>query len=322
MGQSLVFKASAPSNIALIKYMGKTVAEENKPSNASLSWTLEHMRTFVELEVSANDDWSPLKGSGLESISLSQKGVTKFLNHLNRLKVHWGLKQSFLVKSANNFPSDCGLASSASSFAALTLAVYEAAKELGGVKETPESLSKLSRQGSGSSCRSFFSPWAIWELEGAHPIELPQNQLLHATLVLENGIKSVSSSEAHVRVASSLCFTDRSERAVLRLEQLLKAFKKSSWRDAFEVCWNEFWDMHTLFETARPPFFYMTGDSVLLLRWLQREWEQHGDGPIVTMDAGPNIHLLFRPDQQTLAEKLIAGLPLPIRTIQSWGAHV
>ena len=36
---------------------------------------------------------------------------------------------------------------------------------------------------------------------------------------------------------------------------------------------------------------------------LQELWEQEGDGPIVTMDAGPNIHLLYRPEQQELALK-------------------
>ncbi len=56
-------EASAPSNIAVIKYMGKTSKEVNLPSNASLSFTLEHLRSFVVIEPrEGEDDWQPLAG--------------------------------------------------------------------------------------------------------------------------------------------------------------------------------------------------------------------------------------------------------------------
>lgn len=322
MEQSLKWTASAPSNIALIKYMGKTVTEENRPSNASLSWTLEHLRTFVELTEAPLDSWQPLTGEGLEPLQLSQKGIDKYLRHLVRLKEHWGIRRCFLIRSANNFPSDCGLASSASSFAALTQAAYKAAHDLEGVRETAESLSRLSRLGSGSSCRSFFSPWAIWEMEGAHPIELPPRDLLHATLVIDGGPKPVTTSVAHERVRTSLLFEDRSERAVLRLEHLLKSLRTGQWREAYEICWAESWDMHSLFETSQPTFSYMTPASLTALRYLQSEWNKRNDGPLITMDAGPNIHLLFRADQMDLADDILQALPISVRVIKSWSARV
>ena len=36
---------------------------------------------------------------------------------------------------------------------------------------------------------------------------------------------------------------------------------------------------------------------------LQTLWEKEGDGPLITMDAGPNIHLLYRLDQADMAFK-------------------
>lgn len=42
-------EASAPSNIALIKYMGKTDAVSNKPTNVSISYTLDELKTFVRM---------------------------------------------------------------------------------------------------------------------------------------------------------------------------------------------------------------------------------------------------------------------------------
>jgi len=41
---------------------------------------------------------------------------------------------------------------------------------------------------------------------------------------------------------------------------------------------------------------------------LRKMWQEKGDGPLVTMDAGPNIHLLFRRDQKEALEEWIATL--------------
>ncbi len=46
--------ASAPSNIALIKYMGKVDTATNKPTNSSLSWTLNSLRSFVRIKKTIN----------------------------------------------------------------------------------------------------------------------------------------------------------------------------------------------------------------------------------------------------------------------------
>ncbi|NJL25701.1 MAG: hypothetical protein HC902_11360 [Calothrix sp. SM1_5_4] len=78
----------------------------------------------------------------------------------------------------------------------------------------------------------------------------------------------MSSSEAHLRVTSSALFAGRPERAQRRLRDLQAALlscaggELSAWREVFEICWAEFWDMHALFETSRPSFGYMTGETV------------------------------------------------------------
>ena len=61
--------------------------------------------------------------------------------------------------------------------------------------------------------------------------------------------------------------------------------------------------MHKLFSTSAEPFSYMTEPTLDALKALQLLWEQKGDGPLVTMDAGPNIHLLYRPDQKEMASQ-------------------
>jgi len=121
--------------------------------------------------------------------------------------------------------------------------------------------------------------------------------LLHQVIVVNGEAKTVSSSEAHRRVVSSALFRGRVERAEERMTALISALETNRWSDAFEIAWAEFWDMHALFETSRPAFGYMTSGSMDVLTFVRDEfWEREGDGPLVTMDAGPNVHLLFRPD--------------------------
>lgn len=296
---------SAPSNIALIKYMGKTDTQTNLPLNSSLSWTLNGLRSEVEIELlpaGQADRWEPL---GAESaIQLSEKGKEKFLKHLHRVKTQLGSTDFFVVRSKNNFPSDAGIASSASSFAALTLA---AAKIICQMKSSgpleAKTLSDLSRQGSGSSCRSFFQPWSLWNNEGASSLELGINQLHHQVILVDSGHKAVSSSEAHVRCTTSDLFLGRKVRAENRLQELVTALKSQDWEKSFQLCWAEFWDMHALFETSKPAFGYLKPKSLEVLSLVGQLWQDQKDGPLVTLDAGPNVHFLWRLDQKNQMQK-------------------
>lgn len=305
--------ATAPSNIALIKYMGKVEGMGNRPTNSSLSYTLPHLRSLIELELLSEgeneqnvvDQWEPLiefEGKSYPAMELSPRGRERFLKHLAMLKSKFGLKGQFVIRSTNDFPSDCGLASSASSFAALTKVFASALRDWPTRQMPPLSVleaADLSRMGSGSSCRSFFAPWAIWSADriGDVPELQSKGDLIHMAVVVSDTVKSVSSSEAHRKVATSLLFSGRPERAENRIRRLISALSEGNWRLAHDITWAEFWDMHALFETCEQPFTYMTADSIEVLNRVRQEWTRSNDGPLVTMDAGPNVHLLFRADQ-------------------------
>jgi diphosphomevalonate decarboxylase len=298
-----VWKAAACSNIALIKYMGKTDTTSNRPANSSLSLALPHLQTYVTLELDPAlnaDRFSPLleiDGRKVEPIELSEKGVSRFLAHLGKIKEHFGFKGAFHVSSANDFPSDCGLASSASSFAALTKVAMTALAELtGSPQPTSLEMAKFSQRGSGSSCRSFFAPWSMWSAETVGDVRelVGKSDFIHQAVVVEDAVKTVSSSEAHVRVTSSLLFEGRTVRAETRLKQLVAALASDRWSEAFEITWAEFWDMHALFHTSHPSFSYMTAGSLEVLDYARKVWQDLGDGPLVTMDAGANVHLIYR----------------------------
>jgi diphosphomevalonate decarboxylase len=299
--------AQAPANIALIKYMGKKNNDTNLPENPSLSYTLNNLLTSVTMDKypGHKDLWEPLPTvPGGPSFQLSTQAQQRFLQHLDLIKRRFNYQGSFLVRSSNNFPHSSGLASSASSFAALTRCAVRAMCELQQIPLiSDQEQAQISRLGSGSSCRSFFSPWALWEDDKVDAITLPYTQLIHQVIIINHAEKSVSSSEAHERIKSSTFYETRSARAKENLRVLLDALQNQDWRTSYEVCWREFHDMHQLFATCDKPFVYMAPDSTKVLNILQNFWQEHGDGPIVTMDAGPNIHLLYRLDQEEMARQ-------------------
>jgi diphosphomevalonate decarboxylase len=301
-----MWKASAPSNIALIKYMGKE--GENQAVNASLSLTLSDFRTSVELEKTnaSEDRWRPLAGSA----PLREESTRRFVAFFQKLKARAGVEGAFEIRSGNNFPSDAGLASSASSFAALTQAALTAFSELkGSPLPSPLEMARVSRTGSGSSCRSFFAPWCRWEGERVEAVPSALPPLVDLVAVMDGGFKKVSSSEAHQKVKPSPLFPGRIERARARLERIEAAFATGDFRAVAEASWEELWDMHSLFHTSVPPFFYFAPGTVSALRWAEDEWEKTGSGPITTIDAGPNVHFLVPADLAKGYREKIARLP-------------
>jgi len=147
-----------------------------------------------------------------------------------------------------------------------------------------------------------YGPWALWQKDFAEPLTFSYANLIHQAIIVESSKKEVSSSEAHKLVAGSSLFPGRIQRAEKRLEQLKHSLQSQDWRQSFEIVWAEFWDMHALFATSQPPFMYMTSGSQRVLEEILKFWNKNNDGPLVTMDAGANVHFLWRPDQKEMAQ--------------------
>jgi diphosphomevalonate decarboxylase len=294
---NFMWNSTAPSNVALIKYMGKE--KGNIPCNASLSYTLKKFFTRVSLENCSGDD------QFINEIGLGEQSCERFLRHLKNIKKLLNYDGFFRVKSSNNFPHSAGIASSSSSFAALTRCALTAICEIKGKSlPSPEEMSKISREASGASCRSFFSSWSVWDRECARGIDLKIGELDHDLVLIDKNPKKISSSEAHTLVRSSPLFEGRPSRVEKRLGDLIASLNGDRWNDACRICWEEFHDMHELFATSSPGFGYIQPETTIILEEIEKIHGIHGDGPIVTLDAGPNIHLLWRKNQDAPRQKL------------------
>jgi diphosphomevalonate decarboxylase len=329
----LIVGARAPSNIALVKYMGKQEGTANIPENPSLSLTLSKMCSYVEITCGNNSNagatndealwvaeppllWSAYSNLRLEVPRLEKEGSNRFLRHFERVRraapgilskydlsvsasKGSGTAGPYLIRSGNTFPLATGLASSASSFAALTLAAaMTCADDLQSFgiawdseTELRRELAGLSRQGSGSSCRSFEGPWVGWDRERSFKMSARTVKLRHFVLIVSGDAKKVSSSTAHQLVKQSPLWKERAERARARFDRASKALSEGNLGDLARIAWSETWEMHSLFHTSAEPFSYWRPQTVDALQWFSHLMSEP-EPPIVSMDAGPNLHLI------------------------------
>jgi diphosphomevalonate decarboxylase len=354
------FLAQAPANIALVKYMGKRDFSHNIPANPSLSLTLNECCTAVEIEVSpalsnspqVDINWIPEDPRTEGRVTrpfypadLDAKARDRAIQHVRRVHDHipelfrrygidWDIHHHFKIRTANTFPQKSGLASSASSFAALTLCTaFAAAKRPDEFikiwSENPafkRDLATGARRGSGSSCRSFEGPWVVWEGERAEPAvqddELDFPALNDLVLLINPRPKKVGSSEAHARVMESPLWHGREARASRRVDVIRRGLLNRNLAELALTAWEEMWEMHSLFHTAPEPFTYWEPESVAALKWLSQilkssEKSQAKGGmtpPIVTMDAGPNVHILV-PTSEAAAMKALIQARFPNLTV-------
>jgi diphosphomevalonate decarboxylase len=332
----VIVGARAPSNIAIVKYIGKRDGATNIPENPSLSLTLNRLCSYVEITCSDAPElpelpdlpgldeaaWAPeppLLWSGYDDLklqvpNLDEEGIGRFLTHFERARdaapailskygvpvaAQTGKARSYLIRSGNTFPASAGIASSAASFAALTLATAltragdQAAFDRAFHSEAGlrHDLASLSRQGSGSSCRSFEGPWVGWEREHAFKLDASTPKLAHFVLLVSSAAKKVSSSAAHRLVKESPLWAGRVDRASARFEQARRALAEGDLARLARIAWDETWEMHSLFHTATEPFSYWQPRTIEILQWLSA-FVNGPEPPVVSMDAGPNVHLI------------------------------
>ena len=303
----------APANIAFIKYWGARDLDAALPANASISMTLDHCqaRTTVEHRADGGPDEVLLAGADGRLEAAPPPFAEGVRRHLDRLRRWAGVEGSFRVATRNNFPTGAGIASSAAGFAALATAV---AASLGRDPE-PAELSILARlSGSGSAARSVMGGYVRWPA-AADP-EGPAAELANAghwplcdlVAVVDVGSKEVSSREGHRRAPSSPHFALRQEKLDERLAEVARAILDRDLERLGPVVEQEAIDLHLIAMSSRPPIFYWRPGTLEVIEAV-RQLRVGGVGAWVTMDAGPNVHVICEPRDEPTVTAALTALP-------------
>lgn len=299
----------APSNIALVKYWGKKEGLQ-LPANPSLSLTLSEAKTRVEIEVRSKEecsndgDWIELFFGGQPMPSFLPK-IEKFFNHASDYLPF--LKDlRFIIRTANTFPHSAGIASSASSMAAMALNLVELEEVYRGEKfskiEFDQRASFLARIGSGSACRSLFPHAASWgECEGrgsdliAEEIKVhPLFQNMHDTIIVVSAKeKKVSSRAGHGLMENHFYGKARYFQAIENWKLAKEWVQDGSWDHLGSVVEEEALSLHAMMMTSRPGYMLMEPETITAIHKVRDFRFSTGHPVYFTLDAGPNLHLLY-----------------------------
>lgn len=299
----------SPSNLAIIKYWGKYGLQ--LPRNPSISFTLD--KAYTETTLAYEPKTGVDQGIALEFQFEGQANpafeakVRKFLESL--LDVFPFLRQLRLsVRSTNSFPHSSGIASSASSMSALALCLCTLEDELFSSLEDDRAFrqkaSFVARLGSGSACRSIYAGLAEWgamgEVEGSSDLyAIPYSQEVHETflsyqdaiLIVSKGQKSVSSRAGHALMDNNPYAESRYQQARQRLHGLLMAMRTGD-ADAFgQILEAEALTLHALMMASN--YILLKPNTLTLIEKVQAFRKDTGHPLYFSLDAGPNLHLLY-----------------------------
>jgi len=304
MMPALAATAQASPNIALIKYWGNRDDTLRIPSNGSLSMTLGGLYTIarVSFDPAATEDTLFLGGWPAPTDAARRVSA-----HLDQVRAASGQGLRARVESSSNFPADSGIASSASAFAAITLA---AAAALGLPLDSP-ALSRLARRGSGSACRSVFGGFVEWRAgDGdatsfAFPLAPPDHwRLIDLIAVVSQAPKRTGSTEGHRLAVTSPLQAARVHDALRRLSACRQAILHRDFDALAEVVELDSLLMHAVMMTSSPPLQYWLPPTLTILHAVS-EWRSRGVGVCATVDAGPNVHCICAPgDAQAIRAAL------------------
>ena len=283
--------AIAQPNIALIKYWGKRDIERNLPAVGSISITLREL--FTRMRVEFDDELTT------DTLSVNEVRDEKMLPRLATcLDAVAGVdRPRARIVSTCNFPIAAGLASSASAFAAITVAAASAA----GRSFDAAALASLAGRASGSAARSIHGGFV--ELQnhddriGCQTIrESADWPLAVVVAITEKGPKAVGSTEAmEISRKTSPFYANWVEQQEYDLETARHAIANRDFEKLAAIAEHNCLKMHSIMWASRPPIVYWNAATMRCLQTV-RQLQGQGIGVFFTIDAGPQVKAVCLPE--------------------------
>lgn len=307
--------ASAPSNIALIKYWGKEPEHRQIPLNSSLSFTLNHLKSETTVRVLGRFFPQEMR---LHAPKIKhqfflngQCETSEKINHfLNDILFPYATDIALYIESRNHFPTACGIASSASGYAALCKAIanlLQLEKHF-----TPDELQhwiyEWARLGSGSATRSaclsnegLFVAWQRYNMQ-TQTLAVAHHPhwafLQHAVFILDESQKEISSSQGHQYAQSSPLNAIRLAGIDFKMDQLKKALLDCDFQTVADISEADAFAMHSVMQTGKRPLLYLNDTTSEIIAHFISFRNKKQLKSFWTLDAGPNIHFLFFPEAE------------------------
>lgn len=264
----------------------------------------------MEVDTSATNHGIEIRYDGQPKTSFEPK-IKTFFSHLSDF-FPW-LNESFIkIDSHNTFPHGAGIASSASAMSAMALCLMDINDQIIGTTIFPSATwwkqaSEIARLGSGSASRSVFPKASVWGAtdsaqDSSDQYAIPWDQHLSPVykdfqdtiLIISASEKSVSSSAGHNLMNDLAYAATRYSEARNNLGRLLDLMQHDDTLDQFiQIVESEALQLHALMMSGPAPFILMEPGTLSVIREVWRFRREHNIPVCFTLDAGPNVHLLY-----------------------------
>lgn len=292
--------SQAQPNIALVKYWGKRDGDGNLPDAGSISVTLDSL--WTRMRVSFDQPGTA------DVLLVNEQEAPQMLPRVARCldDIAGASRPRAMIDSSCNFPVGAGLASSASSFAALVVAAHAA---LGRAMPTLQ-LARSAGRASGSAARSLYA--GIVELQpGPESIELatlaaPRDWPLTVTVAInEITTKKVGSGPAMtISKQTSPFYQEWIARQQGDLDTARAAIGARDFATLAAVAEHNCLKMHSVMWASRPPLVYWNAATLSCLEAVRR-MQGEGVPAFFTIDAGPQVKIISKP---AAASEILATL--------------
>ena len=316
------FTWKTPSNIALVKYWGKT--DPQIPKNASISFTLSNSYTITTIDFTPKNDSDSQEEISFELFFEGKKKEDfkpKIAKFFDRIKAYcpYVLTYNMVISSENSFPHSSGIASSASGMSAIAMCLMSLEKSLTETEMKPDFINQkasfLARLGSGSASRSIEGPLVVWgihpEIEGSSDLfGVPFPYQVHkvfknyqdAILLVDKGEKQVSSTVGHDLMHNHPFADQRFHQANENLTKISKILQRGDIDLFINLVESEALSLHAMMLTSNPYFILMKPNTLEIINAIWRYRNETGSKICFTLDAGANVHVLY---PQNESEKVL-----------------
>lgn len=292
----------SPSNIAFVKYWGKK--GHQIPANPSLSMTLKNCFTETRVAFSPEGDGNVelfLEGEKSEKFALKIKKYLDTLDEVPLLK-----KVGIKIETRNTFPHGTGIASSASGLSAFALGLTDYLYHLKGKSEASDFFqcaSHFSRLASGSACRSVYGGFTTWGechlpktsdlFATEFKVHDDLSDLLDSIIVVSSEEKAVSSTAGHGQMSKHFFAEARFEQARENFQLMVKALTSGDIELMGKVLESEALSLHAMMLSSSDPYILMRPQTLLGIEKIWKMRRETGLPLYFTLDAGPNLHLIY-----------------------------
>src|SRR3989338_242067 len=274
----------SPANIAFIKYWGQTKQNLFIPRNNNISMTLSDCQTIttIEKDPKLKEDIIELqKGDGYSPLLKDTHKGKNAYEQINRIRKLSKSKDKVRIRSKNTFPSDAGIASSASGFSALTGALLLAHDQSYAVQIADEK---------------------SWDL-------------VDIVAIVSSEKKKTSSSQGHAAVDSSPYYKTRLAEMQPRIKTTREAILAKDIRKLGVCTEEDTISLHIVMMSSKPPAYYWEPGTIAVMKAVMNWREADNIQAYFSIDAGANVHVICEKKDAKKVEKRLQAIPFVKSTI-------